>query len=177
MNLPLFETKRLLIRPYTMNDVDEAYEVNRDPEISRYTGDGGPKSREEIETILRDRVLADYEKHGYGRYAVIHKESQENIGFSGLKYLPEMNEVDLGYRFAKKYWGRGIATESCHPFLAFGFNSLNLKRIIGMVLPENIASSHVLEKLGFSFEKKFLEDEQEVLQYVLKRTDYKITKR
>ena len=172
MNLARFETKRLIIRPFTLNDVDAAYEVNRDPEISKYTGDGGPKSREEIERILRDRVLADYQKYGYGRYAVIHKETQENIGFSGLKYLPEMNEVDLGYRFSKKYWGNGIATESCHPFLEFGFNALKLKKIIGLVLPENIASIRVLEKLGFSFQKKLFDKDQEVLQYALKQVDY-----
>ena len=87
MELPQFETERLILRPYTMDDADSAYEVNRDPEVSRYTGDGGPKTRDEMLTILRDHVIADYQRHGYGRYVVNHKENNENIGFSGLKYL------------------------------------------------------------------------------------------
>ena len=171
--LPVFETERLLLRPYTMDDVESSYQVNRDPEVSRYTGDGGPKTREEMATILRDHVLADYQKHGYGRYLVFHKEAEQNIGFSGLKYLPEEDEVDIGYRFAKKFWGQGIATESCHPFLAYGFEVLQLPSIIGMVLPDNKGSIRVLEKLGFTFERDFMEDGEKVLTYRLLATDWR----
>ena len=154
-----------------MDDVDGAYAVNRDPEVSNYMGDGGPKSREEMATILRKHVIGDYQKHGYGRYVVIHKDSGENIGFSGLKYLPEKDEVDLGYRFAKKYWGQGIATESCRPFLEYGFETLKLEKIMAMFLPANVGSGRVLEKLGFSFEKRFIEDGEEVVQFALFRDE------
>jgi len=167
MELPQFETERLILRPYTLDDVDSAYEVNRDPEVSRYTGDGGPKTRDEMLTILRDHVIADYQRHGYGRYVVIHKENNENIGFSGLKYLTEHDEVDIGYRFAKKMWGKGIATESCRPFLDYGFHTLKLKKIVGLVVPENAGSIRVLKKLGFSLERQFVEDGEDVLQYAL----------
>ena len=160
-----------------MDDVDGAYAVNRDPEVSKYTGDGGPKSRDEMVTILSEHVIADYQKNGYGRYAVIHKESGEYIGFSGLKYLPEKDEVDLGYRFAKKYWGQGIATESCRPFLEYGFKTLKLDKIIAMVLPDNLGSERVLEKLGFSFEKRFTEDDVEVVQFALFGDGYSPTEK
>ena len=163
----LFETDRLLLRPFIMGDVDDAYRLNLDPEVSRYTGDGGPKTREEMEAILRDDVLGDYQKHGFGRSAVIYKETGEFIGFSGLKYLSETDEVDIGYRFARKFWGKGIATESCRPFLDFGFNTLGLTKICAMLLPENTGSRRVLEKLGFIFLENFMEDGGEVAKYIL----------
>lgn len=148
----IIETERLILRRYTMDDVQDAYEVNLDPEVSRYTCDGGVKTLEEIRQIIKNNVLGDYEKHGFGRYAVIYKPDNKFIGFSGLKYLPEYDTVDIGYRFAKKYWGMGIATESARPFLKYGFETLKLKEIIGLVVPENTASSNVLKKLGLTFE-------------------------
>ena len=68
MGLPEFETERLILRPYCMADVDAAYAVNLDPEVSKYTGDGGPKTRDEMTAILREHVIADYAKYGYGRW-------------------------------------------------------------------------------------------------------------
>ena len=94
-----------------MEDVEPSYQINLDSEVSRYTGDGGVHTLEEIESMIKDHVLVDYEKHGYGRFAVDYKQNNQFIGFAGLKFLPELNEVDIGYRFARSYWGQGLATE------------------------------------------------------------------
>lgn len=147
------ETERLLLRPFTPGDAKAAWEMNLDPEVSRYTGDGGVGSLEEMQEILRTTTLADYERHGFGRHAVIRKGDGRFIGFCGLKFLEDMQEVDLGYRFLREYWGRGIATESGRAALDFGFRQLGLQRIIGLVMPQNAASVRVLEKLGFEFEQ------------------------
>lgn len=141
-----------------MEDIDAAHRMNLDPEVSKYTGDGGIVSREETERRITEDVMGDYKKHGYGRLAVEWKENNNFIGFTGLKYLEDMDEVDLGYRFFSEYWGKGIATESARASLKFGFEMLRLNRIIAMVLPENKTSIRVLEKLNFKFEKEFLED-------------------
>jgi ribosomal-protein-alanine N-acetyltransferase len=93
------------------------------------------RPREEIHKRIEQNVMGDYEKYGYGRYAVILKETDEFIGFSGLKYLEELNEVELGYRFLRKCWGKGIATEAGRPFIEYGFGELGLKKIIGLVHP------------------------------------------
>ncbi len=161
LNSNLFiETDRLLIRPFTMDDIEPAYIMNLDAEVSKYTADGGIVSKKEIEQRIIENVFGDYEKHGFGRLAVELKKENKFIGFSGLKYLEDMDEVDLGYRFMKKYWGRGIATESAKACVNFGFESLELNRIIAMVLPENINSIRVLEKLNFEYEKNIIEDTQ-----------------
>ena len=68
--------------------------------------------------------------------------------FLWLKYLPELDAVDIGFRFFPEYWGQGLATEAGSACMTFGFETLHLDRIIGLVLPENKASVRVLEKIG-----------------------------
>ncbi|MFB6342084.1 GNAT family N-acetyltransferase [Saccharicrinis sp. FJH62] len=161
----IIETDRLLIRPINLDDIEPAYAMNLDADVSKYTGDGGVVSRKEIERRIKEDVLGDYEKYGFGRLAVELKGENEFIGFTGLKYLQELHEVDLGYRLMKKYWGRGIATEAARASLKLGFDKLGLKKILALVLPENSASIRVLDKLKFSFEKNIFEDNHRVRVY------------
>ena len=161
------ETERLILRPHTMDDVEPSYQMNLDKEVSRYTGDGGVQTREEIHRRIKENVLGDYAKYGFGRFAVILKSENKFIGFSGLKYLPDLDEVDLGYRLIRQYWGKGYATESALASLDFGFNQLGMDKIIALALPENKASIHIMDKLGFEFDKKVVEDGLEAVQYVL----------
>ena len=73
----------------------------------------------------------------------------------------------------KAYWGRGIATESARASLKLGFEVLGLERIIAMVLPENIASARVLEKLNFQYERNIIEEDLLARLYALKRENFK----
>ena len=161
------ETERLLIRPFKMEDIEPSYIMNLDAEVSKYTGDGGVVSKEEIKRRIVENVFVDYEKYGFGRLAVELKGENKFIGFTGLKYLEDMDEVDLGYRFMKEYWGKGIATESAKACVNLGFNNLGLKRMIAIVLPKNTGSIRVIEKLNFEFEKEIIEDNQLAQVYSL----------
>lgn len=154
----IIETERLILRPFTAEDIEPSYQMNLDAEVSKYTGDGGVVSIEEIERRIKEHVMGDYEKYGFGRFAVVLKETNQFIGFAGLKFLEDMNEVDLGYRFIQKYWGKGYASEASKACIDYGFNQLNLNEIIALVLPENIGSINVLDKLGFNYEKDYEED-------------------
>lgn len=162
---PILETERLIIRPFTLNDIAPSQVMNLDAEVSKYTGDGGIVSEAEIERRIKENVLGDYKKHGYGRMAVELKGGEKFIGFCGLKFIPEDNEVDLGYRLMKKYWGQGLATEAAKACMDYGFEALKLNRITATVLPENKGSINVLEKLNFKFEKEIMEDNLRVLVY------------
>ncbi|MDQ3118236.1 MAG: GNAT family N-acetyltransferase [Verrucomicrobiota bacterium] len=70
------------------------------------------------------------------------------MGMAGLKYLADLDEVDVAYRLRPTYWGLGLATEVALAAVRFGFADLALKRIIGLVMRANIASARVLEKTG-----------------------------
>jgi len=167
-----FETERLLLRPHTADDVQAAYEINLDPEVSRFTHDGGVQPLEVVRDRIVNNVLGDYKKYGYGRMAVIHKPDNKFIGFCGLKYLEDFKEVDLGYRFARPYWGKGIATEACQAVLPYGFDELGLSRIIALALEDNVASIRVMQKLHFQFTKLIEEDGATAVWYTLESQDF-----
>jgi RimJ/RimL family protein N-acetyltransferase len=168
MMKPILETDRLLLREFVMDDVEEFFRMVSDSDVTRYTGEGG-KTLEDARKGLEERVFHDYRKYGYGRWAAVYKPTGTVIGFAGLKYLDDVNEVDLGYRFFKEHWGKGLATEASRALVAFGFDTLRLKRIIGIADIENKASVRVLEKVGFQFEKFTTFRNYEVAWYVLER--------
>jgi len=142
------ETERLLVREFVEDDAEAFYAFNSDPEVMRYTGEPPSESVEQVRQLIRD--YPDYREHGYGRWAVVYKPDDRVVGFNGLKYLDELNEIDLGYRFRTDYWGRGIATESSLAIVRYGFETLGLDQIVGLVMPENTASIHVLKKIGMT---------------------------
>lgn len=160
-------TERLILRPFTLDDIGPSYEMEQDPRVNQYTNDGGIKTIEQVTEAITSGPLHDYEKFGYGRFAVELRAQPGFIGFSGLKYIPEMNRVDLGYRLAPEHWGKGLATESCQASLHFGFKDLGLEEIIATILPDNAASKRVLEKLGFELEGTIHEYEEDQYLYVL----------
>jgi RimJ/RimL family protein N-acetyltransferase len=164
----ILETDRILLREFVLDDVEAFFRMVSDPDLTRYTGDGG-KTLEEARKGLEERLFQDYRKYGYGRWAAVYKPTGQVIGFAGLKYLEDVGEVDLGYRFFKEYWGQGLATESSRAVLAYGFDTRRLQRIIGIADIENKASIRVLEKVGFQFEKFTTYRGHEVAWYAIER--------
>ncbi|MBL7882505.1 MAG: GNAT family N-acetyltransferase [Bacteroidia bacterium] len=168
MNIKL-ETERLYLREFSIEDVQLLIDLNADEEVTRYTGDGPVKDLEEAKRILTDIIFPQY-KNNIGRWAVHLKSSNEFIGWCGLKDIQEDNEVDLGYRFFKKHWGKGYATESAKAVLEYGVNKLKLKNIIARAAKENTASIHVIKKLGMTYLKDDIcaHDPAEVYVYLTK---------
>ena len=148
----IVETDRLLLREFVMDDAEVFFKMISDPDVTRYTGDGG-KTLDEAKDGLEERLFRDYQKHGFGRWATVDKSTGMVIGFAGLKYLDDLAEVDLGYRFFKEHWGQGFATEAAKAVLDHGIRVLRRRRIIGIADIENKASIRVLEKVGFQFER------------------------
>ena len=151
--MTILETERLVLREFDEADVAVFYQLGSDPAIIKYTGDpgGGMTSIEHALEILHSHPMADYKKYGFGRWACVHKESGELIGFAGLKYLDELDEVDIGYRLLPDYWGSGLATEASRAVLDYGFRKLELEESIALALPGNVASIRILEKLGMNY--------------------------
>lgn len=145
----ILETKRLYLRELTPDDAEDFLKLNQDHEVIRYTGDIPFNNIQEATSFLQN--YNQYEIYGMGRWAVIKKEDNRFLGWCGLKYSAELNEVDIGFRFHKKFWNQGYATESAKAYLEFGFDQLNLKRIIGRAMKNNISSVKVLEKIGMTY--------------------------
>lgn len=140
------ETPRLLHREMTVEDAEDVLAFNGDPDVMRLTGE--PRWTDLAQTRERLASYTAFETDGFGRWGMVHKPDGRLIGFSGFKYLPELDEVDLGYRLLPAYWGRGLATESGLACLRFGFETMGFDRVVALVLPENAGSIRVVEKLG-----------------------------
>lgn len=169
----ILETNRLLLREYVEDDAEAFFRLNSDPEVVRFTPSAVLHDVEQAREILLANPMADYRKHGFGRWACILKSTGEHIGFSGLKYLEEFGEVEIGYRLVRAQWGLGLATEAAIAGVRFGLDDLGLKTVIGLVMPENIASVRVLEKAGLRFSENVRCWEMQFAKYVIgpSRTD------
>jgi len=144
------ETRRLKLRLFTPDDAEAMYVLNSDPDVIRYAEATPVKNMDEAMQRMEQGPLSDYRKYGYGRFAVEWKETGEVIGFCGIKYLPEINLPEVGYRYLKEYWGRGIGTEAARACVEFAREDLQISKLIALIVPENIASIRVAEKLGMT---------------------------
>jgi ribosomal-protein-alanine N-acetyltransferase len=150
---PILETKRFYLRQITMDDCDVLFRMECTPEINRYTGESLATNLTDMKAKIERTSQSDYQLHGYGRWAVIDKETGTFMGWAGLKYLPEFEQVDLGYRFFPEFWGKGVGTETSIAILHYGFEKLGLTRVIAMAEPANKASIRIMEKVGMKFDQ------------------------
>jgi [ribosomal protein S5]-alanine N-acetyltransferase len=159
------ETERTILRRLTIDDAEDFFTLNQDPQVLKYTGDDPFLNIQASKDFL---VAYDhYEKYGVGRLAVIEKSSSKFIGWCGLKYSPKEDEYDIGFRFFRAYWNQGFATETAKKCLDYGFKDLKILRIVGRAMIGNEASIRVLEKLGMTFSKRFEVEGQEWEVYEL----------
>lgn len=162
----ILETERFILREKTAEDAEFFYELNSDPEVIRYTGNDSFTSIEEAKRLLDD--YPDYKQNGYGRWGVVEKATGEMWGWCGLK-LRDNGEIDLGYRFHKRYWNKGAATECSIACIQYGFEVLGMERIMAEALVENPASIRVMEKVGMQFCRHGHDHGDETLVYEIFR--------
>lgn len=142
-----------IMRPLQSSDLDALAAIWADPEVTRFL----PSRGVSIPRASAEKSLVAFVEHwqqGYGIWAIFEIASSQMIGYCGLRYLDELDEVEVLYGLAKAYWGRGIATQAVKASLSYGFDVANLDRIIAMALPENLASRRVIEKAGLQYEKQ-----------------------
>ena len=148
----VFETERLTVREYTVDDAPAAFEIYRDPEVWRYLAGGDPYvSVEQARERLEQRVQRYQERAPYGLWAVVVRDTRQLIGSVLLFPLENGSEVEVGYHFGRFAWGNGYATEVTRGAIRYGFDVLDLPSLCGVVFPENVASRRVLEKAGMTY--------------------------
>jgi RimJ/RimL family protein N-acetyltransferase len=100
------------------------------------------------------------------------KATDEYLGWCGLKYSADLNEYDIGFRFFKRYWNKGYATEAAHACLKLGFEKFNMQTIVGRAMKQNSGSIRVLQKLGMTYTGTFDFDKHEGQLYSLTHKEY-----
>lgn len=153
MNLYI-ETSRCILRELQLTDAADMYTLDSDPEVHRFLGNKPIQRLQDAMQVI-DFVRKQYVENGIGRWALLHKERGDFMGWCGLKLVtePVNGHVlfhDLGYRLIPRFWGQGYASEAGAAALDYGFDRLKLDSIYAAAHTGNQASNRVLEKLGFA---------------------------
>ena len=144
------ESERLILRRLSLEDVPALTEILSDPEVMKHSVRG---VCDEVATRkFIEWCLACYESHGVGPWALIDRKSSELIGFCGVgpEMVADVEELNLGYRLARRYWDKGLASEAARAVLSYAFGKKLLQSVVVIIEPEHLASLKVAEKAGFS---------------------------
>ncbi len=147
----LIETERLYLREFTVDDAASVFALNSNPLVLQYLHELPCTGTDAALTMLTERIIPQYQQYGYGRWAVIGRKDDAFMGWCGLKYRPERDETDLGYRFLPDCWGKGYAFEAATASLKWGFENHGLTRITARAHIKNLASLRVIEKCGMQY--------------------------
>ncbi len=158
----VLETDRLILRPLELSDAQEMFAIDKNPEVHKYLWQNPSKSIEESIKII-EYVRGQYINNGIGRFATIIKDTNEFIGWTGIKYVTEqpengnINFYDYGYRLNEKFWNKGYATEASIAWLGYGFNEMKIDKMNAYTHSENQSSNHILQKIGMHLVENYLD--------------------
>ncbi|MCE0723258.1 MULTISPECIES: GNAT family N-acetyltransferase [Legionella] len=149
------ETERLLLRPFTLADLDHFSLICADSEVMRFIGTGKPLDRETVQQQMMSWI-ASYKEQGFGLLALTLKDNKNLLGFCGLLEQTVDGElyIELGYRLERASWGKGIATEAAKAIRDYAFKQLGLTHLISIIQIDNIASKKVVQKVGMEHLKR-----------------------
>jgi [ribosomal protein S5]-alanine N-acetyltransferase len=161
----IFETERLVIRPYTMDDMDDFFRLNGDEEVMRYIRPA--QTLTQAKEFLQKIITAYTEKPGIGRWSMLTKGNEQFVGSFAIIPVEGSDKLQIGYALLKENWGKGYASESVNGGIQYAFAALGLTEIAAITYPENVSSQKVLLKSGFVFDKTFTEGEKLLNLYTL----------
>ena len=152
-NLPqALGTSRLLLRRWRPEDAVPFAKMNADPIVMEHFP--AVLSREESDATMT-RIEEHFEQHGFGLWAVELPGQVPFIGYVGLRQVPWnapfTPAVEVGWRLASPFWGRGFASEAARAAVQFGFDSLGLSEIVSFTVPANRRSRNVMERIGMRY--------------------------
>jgi RimJ/RimL family protein N-acetyltransferase len=153
IDIPVIPTERLVLRPFKASDLDACAEMNADPEVVAFLGNGQPVDRQESWKIMA-WLLGHWQLRGFGSWAVEERETKRFIGRVGLFYPEGWPGIEISYVLARSAWGKGYATEGARTTMSHAFEKLKIPRVISLIHPANRSSVKVAEKLGEAFERR-----------------------
>ena len=147
--IPTLYTPRLILRPLVLEVVPVLHRIYQTEGVLEYFPNPTPPPVEKVEPFISSQKT-HWKHNGYGNWAIVPIEAAEMIGWAGLQYLPETDEVEVGYLLDRPFWGKGYATEAAQASVNYGFTKFHFPEIIALVHPDNAASLRVAAKCGFT---------------------------
>jgi len=165
MNI-ILETERLLLRRFVMDDLDALFAFYSDPNVIQYIPDA-PRTYEETKEELEWFLNGHPKFPEIGLWAAIYRETNQFIGRCGLLpwTIDGQHKVEVAFALSKAYWGQGLATEVAQALVKYGFEHLQLSRLICLIEPKNQASINVARKSGMTFEREGRDEKGPFLIY------------
>ena len=161
----------MLLRPFAGVDAGALHATLAEEGFLRYFPNPDPPPLDRVEKYLALQQK-HWQEHGFGRWAVEMQDRVGMIGWNGLQYLPDTDEIEIGYILAKPYWNQGFSTEAALAGLRYAFEELELEEIVAIVHPENLASQRVTEKLGMRFTNEAVYFGMNAFRYVIDRGEF-----
>jgi ribosomal-protein-alanine N-acetyltransferase len=154
--IPVIETERLILRGAVPADADVWVTFIADPDFGRYV----PRSKVTCAPKERaERIISAYQQRWEAQplsamgWAVTRKADGQFIGLCGVEGLSGTNDGELDYLLGKPYWSQGFATEAARAMVCFAFENTGWDRVVAAIVPANVASSRVVDHLGFVYER------------------------
>jgi [ribosomal protein S5]-alanine N-acetyltransferase len=147
----VLQTERLKLRRYVESDAAFILELLNEPSWIRFIGDKNVRTVEDARNYLVKGPMAMYDRVGFGLWHVALKAGDEPIGMCGLIKRDTLEDVDIGFAFLPRYWGKGYAFEAAEATMNYGRDVLKLKRIVAITDPENESSIKLIERIGLKY--------------------------
>ena len=144
------QINHIVLRPLELSDAEILYAINLTEGVLQYFPTTTPPTLERVERFIASQH-EHWEKYGYGNWGIVPEGESRIVGWAGLQYLPELDEVEVGYLLDKPFWGKGFATEAARESIRDGFERCGLDHIIALVHPDNNASRRVIDKCGMTY--------------------------
>ena len=182
------ETERLVLRQFTVDDLEHLVELDSDPEVMHFINGGHPTPYEEVRDEILPAFLGYHERGDlYGFFAAIDKADGTFLGWFHYRPRPTdpPNQPELGYRLRRAAWGRGLASEGSQALIDRGFADHHVQRVVAETMVVNTASRRVMEKCGMQEVRVFHQDwpdripgdEHGDVEYALTRAEWSAQRR
>ncbi len=172
-NYPILDTERLILKLTDLDDASFILELFNTPKWKQFIGERNVHSLEDASEYIREKMLPQSERLGYGNYIVIRKEDGVKVGSCGLYDREGLEGVDIGFAFLPSYEGKGYGYEASQKIMEMAFTDFGISKVSGITVKENVASQGLLKKLGLNFNKyvRLPNDDEELMLFSVEKKE------
>lgn len=162
-----YRTERLILRPTSIDDAEMMLQLLNSPKYIQNIGDRGVRTREDAMRYIQERFEPHYNKHGFGSFTLIKKNTSEKIGTCGLYVRPGLEVPDIGFALFEDFENQGYGYESASHLIEKLSKDFHLEKVSAITSKTNLPSQKLIQKLGLRFKKRVVlpNEDEELLYY------------
>lgn len=168
----VYETQRLLLETWVLDDFEAFASIARDPQVMRFIAEGNPWPDSRIGWFMGKQSTLQ-ETLGFCNWKLTNRVNRELVGFCGLAPLPQINEIEIGWWLRPAYWKQGLAFEAAECVVNAAFKEHAIRRIVARAYCANKSSVALMERLGMVFDRVLdTNPVGEIVLFGLNKSDY-----